>query len=213
MKNYFLILSLVAVLSYVFAAAALAWYIRKFLLEYFITYNTHSKFLYWFSLLPVIGFPTFLVAHFENNKQTKYSEKLHTLGRFAASATISITTIFIILLVFRLMFRVVTGTGPVFIISIIISALLFVWMISDKTGFYVNLVLNLALLAGGLIIVFATKIAGQGGITAFLFAMVLLNVMHLLLLYPVYYFHDFEYTPAEDPDAATAKEFHLFDTP
>jgi hypothetical protein len=211
-QRYFLFIGIITVLSNVCTTLLLGWYLRKFMIEYIITYNNHSKFLYWFSLLPVVGIFAFIIAHFDNSKQAKHSEKLASMAQFAASSTASVTTIFFILLSFRLLFRMISGGEPYFIISLVISVLLFVWMMNDRVGFYVNMTLNLLLLAAGMVIVFATEIGGGGGI-AVLFGIVLLNVIHLVLLYPVYHFHDFEYIPAEDPDAATTKEFHLFDTP
>ena len=84
-------------------------------------------------------------------------------------------------------------------------------MTVDKTGYYVNLVLNLALLTTGVFAVFTIHLTDQH--IGSMFALVLLNCVHLLLVYPVYHIDDFEYVPAEDPEASPNKEFHLIRHP
>jgi hypothetical protein len=206
--RFYLITGFINLLAHIAGALLMAVYIRKFLLEYFITYDIKSKFLYWFSLLPVAGFLSFLVMQMDAGKQVKHSEKLASLGRFAASSSTSVTGVFFFLIFLRLIMRIAEGEAT-FIISLIISILLFVWMTVDKTGFYVNMLLNLVLLIAGVFVVFATSITGE--YFGLLFGMVLLNSVHLILLYPVYHIDDFRYVPAEDPDPSE-REFHLFKT-
>lgn len=210
-NKYMLFITLVTLLTGICAAMLLGWYLRKFMIESMITYNSDSKFLYWFSLLPVVGIFAFIISQFDSKKQVKHSDKVASIGQFAASSTTSVTAVFFILLCARLFFRLISGDATYLVISLFISVLLFAWMINHRLGFYVNMLLNLALLAGGMIVLFTTEIRAAG--IGLLFGLVLLNLTHLVLLYPVYHFHDFEYIPAEDPDKADNKEFHLFDTP
>lgn len=207
--TYYNVTGLINLVASISATILLAWYLRKFLLEFFVTYGIRSKFIYWFSLLPIIGFLSFFVVQWEAVRQTKFRDKLATLGQFAASSTTSITGIFLSLIALRLIMRIAEGE-PMIFIPLIINLLLFIWLMADKTGFYVTLTLNLLLSALGIIATYCSWLTDIKA--ALLFAMVILNMMHLVLLYPVYHFDHFEYTPAEDPDASEAKEFHLFDT-
>jgi hypothetical protein len=206
---YILITGLITVLSYVSYGIFLAWYLRKFMLEYFMSFNIRSKFLYWFSMLPIIGFPAFGVAQVDSSKQEGYNDRVNTIGGFESSGTASVTGIFFFLMAVRFLMRIGMGEGiAVVIIPMGISLFLFIWMMTDKNGFYVSIILNLLALTTGIVLMVTSSISRE--FVIILFPLVLLNLMHLVLLFPVYHFHEFEYIPAEDPDLEKPAGEHLF---
>jgi hypothetical protein len=205
--QYFRITCVIDMLSFIVTAMLLGWYLRKFLLEYFITYNIRSKFLYWFSLMPFIGFLSLLIAQVDTVKQYKYNERLSAIGSFAASSTKSITAIFFTILILRIIFLLDSGE-PVLTISPIVNMLLFIWMTSDKTGYYVNIALTILLLLTGIILLVVNSTTGEA--VHIIFGLMLLNLAHLVLIFPVYHFEEFEYIPAKNPDPDPQEEFGLF---
>lgn len=211
-NEFYLYTSVIHTLSFVAIALFLAWYLRKFVLENFITWNVQSKFLYWLSMVPVIGFIVFVLLQLDNPKQHRYSNKVATIGSFASGSTAAITTIFFIGLFIRLIMRISDG-DITFIVSLILSVLLFIWLMADKTGYYVSL--GLVALALFIIIVagFWLRTTGDlGEEFPLVFALLLFNLVQLILIFPVYHFDQFEYIPAEDPHPEPVGE-HLFPDP
>lgn len=213
-KLYFLFTSILRLLSYTGLAIFLAWYTRKFLLEIFVNYGIHSKFLYWFCFLPILGFFGFLVVQLENIKQDKYSQKLNSIGTFAASSTAGVTGVIFFLMGIRLIIELADGNAA-FIVSAILGAGLFVWMISSKTGYQVSTWLAGAALFILLVLGLTTKGNGyrEQEVYSILFALLLANLVSLVFIYPVYHFEEFQYMPSEDPDPAIQPgdpEFTLF---
>jgi hypothetical protein len=192
-------------LGYVAMAFFFAWYFRKFLLENFISYGVQSKFLYWLSIIPIIGFLAFLILQIDNKRQEGYSKKLTSLERFAAGSTAAVTTVFIILIVIRLIMRL-SGGDKAFILTLSISILLFIWVITSKIGYYVSLALiGIGLL--GLIVVSTVMTMTNDSLVevfAIFFGLLLLNLVQLVFIYPIYHFEEFQYIPGEDPDAKPA---------
>ncbi len=196
LRQYYHIIGIIYILSFVATTLMFVWYLRKFLLEYFISYNISSKFLYWISLFPFIGSFVFAILQLHDTKQGVYEEKVHTIGNFAASSSTAITTIFIIIYFLRLIFRIEGGNG-IFIASIIASFLLFFWFISDRTGYYVILGLTMLVLAGLLVVIFIGH--WETPVIPLAFSLFLFNIIQLVLTFPVYHFEEFEYITAENP--------------
>ena len=83
-------------------------------------------------------------------------------------------------------------------------------MISDKIGYYVYLSICTLALLGVTILVFVGD-WGYGSVAIpIIFALLLYNLAQLLMLFPVYYFSEFEYIPAENPNPEPEGEFRLF---
>lgn len=194
-QNYYRFIGFIDILFFVAIALMHVWYLRKFLLEYFISYNLNSKFLYWLVLIPVIGFIAFAIIQLHDAKQGQYRDKINGIGNFAASSSVAVTAIFIILYLLRLISRIGAGES-IFIVSLIGSLLLFVWFMADKTGYYLIMGLNLLILIVGSAVVFI--IAGRELPIPLIFSLILFNVMLTALTFPVYHFGEFEYIPAEN---------------
>lgn len=188
------------------AALFYAWYMRKFLLEYFITYNIRSKFLYWLLLLPVVGLIAFIIINADAAEQKEYNQKVNTIGQFAASSTAAITTLFFTSYTIRLILSF--GGEAIYIIYCIAIVLLFIWIITSKTGYYVSLGLNMLLLAASIVSVILAK--KDGPPIYLLFPFVLAGAIQLILIFPIYHFEEFEYTPSENPVAEIPGNAHLF---
>lgn len=191
-----------------FAGLALfaAWYLRKFLIETFISYGIHSKFLYWLSLLPVIGFLTFLIVQFDTTKRNRYHEKMDSLGSFASSSTTAVTGVFFLLIIIRLLLRLTDGDRSS-IIGLGIAILLFIWMISSKTGYYAGMIITALGIVTVTVLSFVMDSGSElTGSFAVLYGLLLLQLVQLILIYPVYHFEEFQYIPAEDPDLAIKPE-------
>lgn len=208
MALFYLCISIVSVLSAAGAALFLTWYLRKFLLEYFITFNIPSKFLYWLSLLPVIGFIAFLIIQANTEKQERYHQKTATIGSFAASSAAAVTTLFFIGLFIRLLMQIGEG-DPIFIVSLVISALLFIWLMTDKTGYYVSLVLML--LAVVILMAVGIKFGIAGEEISLPWGLLLFNLAQLIFIYPIYHFDNFLYIPAEIPEPELSSDYILSD--
>lgn len=211
--KYFLFSSFLKLLSYTGLALFLAWYIRKFLLETFVNFGIHSKFLYWFSYLPIIGFFGFLVVQLENMKQEKYSQKVQSLGTFASSSAAGVTGVIFFLMGLRLIVELANGNAA-FIVAAIVGAGLFVWLITSKIGYQVSF----WLVTAGLCILLLMGLTSGASrereqeLYSIMFAFLLANIVSLILIYPVYHFEEFQYMPSEDPNpvAPGDPEFSLF---
>jgi hypothetical protein len=204
---YILIVNSIRLVSFIPAALFLAWYLRKFLLEYFMTYGLRSKFLYWLCLLPVIGTLVFVIAQFNSVKRSNYEEKTMAIGDFAASDSLSVTVIFLFLYTVLLFFGA-RGGDTAFIISLVLTILLFVLFTADSAGYAVNIGLNFFLLTTGVILIILAKWRGPSIPSHF--AQVLFNTMQLILIFPVFYFDQFEYITPEKTEAVKPGELHLF---
>lgn len=203
--RFYLYIGGISVLSFICMALFAVWYVRKLIIETFINFSISSKLVYWLCVLPIIGIFAFAIAQADSTRQKKHSDKLNTMGLFAGSSTAFITGLFFFILFVRFIIRIVDG-DPTYIISLGLSLLLLLWVMTSKTGYYVSLVLaGLALLA----VTIASFIVSSGSIQgelALFFGLLLLNVVQLIFLYPVYHFEEFEYIPAEDPDAPKVPE-------
>jgi amino acid transporter len=188
-------------------ALFIAWYLRKFLIEYFITYGIRSKFLYWLCIVPVIGFIVFAILQADNTRQERHSQKVDSMGDFAGSSNTAITAIFFFAIVIRLIMRI-AGGDQVFIFSLGISILLFIWVISSRMGYYVSLVIAGIGILG---VIVATQLISSDSdsvaeVLGIYFGLLLLYVIQLVFIYPVYHFENFEYIPAEDPVGTPVRE-------
>ncbi len=178
------------------------WYLRKFLLEYFVTYNMTSKLVYWFTLLPGIGFIVWLFC-LQNERAKNFSEKVASINNFAGSGTQAVTTIIVIVMSLRFVFGLAGQTAGVDVFAGILSLLLFVWLINQRSGYYFNLYLSFTLLLILLIVILWGSERRYFVVFCAAFSLVLYNAVQLLLIYPVYHFEDFSYI---DNEAAAADE-------
>ncbi|NOT50740.1 MAG: hypothetical protein HOP10_05640 [Chitinophagaceae bacterium] len=179
----------------IFTMLAIAWYLRKFMLEYFATYNFTSRFLYWFLLLPVIGFFAWLVMLAESRKQENFAERERSIQSFAASKPDGIIVVFIILMVLRFSLAFTYNLPAEFIISTLVSIGLFVWLVRSRTGYYVNLYLNLFLVVLILLLIFLNEASSD---IYLLFPLLLMNTVQLVLIYPAFHFSAFSYLSYEE---------------
>lgn len=207
---YHYLTAILAILSWIAAGLLLAWYLRKFMLEAFVSFGLRSKLIYWLSFLPFIGFLFFAFSIGGARQQQLYIEKKASIEQFANDNPISITFAFLLLVAIRL-FMLLSRSDTIGLISLVITVILFLWMTKQKIGFYVYLYLNLVLLAVGLVAMFFAQWPPQP--TSLLMESVLLGAMQLIYLFPAYHFEEFEYIPAGDPEPGTTEadgEFHLF---
>jgi hypothetical protein len=213
LRKYFIYTSFFSAVSFACLAIFIAWYIRKFLLEVFVSYGIHSKFLYWFSFLPLLGFFGFLVVQLENIKHEKYNQKVSSIGTFAASSTAGVTGIIFFFLGVRLIMQMVAG-DPAYIVSVIISGALFVWLMASTTGYQVSIWLAGVGLFFMILIGLLSKTTSSSTQETYglMYALILANLVSLIFIYPVYHFEEFQYMPSEDPQpiAPGDPEFSLF---
>jgi hypothetical protein len=196
-RKYYLIMGIISIAGAVLLILFIAWYLRRLLLEYFITYNVRSKFLYWLALIPFIGFLSFLFMETNQVKERNYNQKIDTMGNFAGSSTAAISSIAFIALFLRMVFRL-SNTDPAIVLSVVIAAALFTWMIYSTVAYYLNLVVTLLALIAIIVISYITGYVKEEMI--FLIALLLISLSQLVLFLPVYHFDKFLYTPAENPE-------------
>lgn len=187
---------LLSLITTTFLMLATAWYLRKFMLEFFISYNFSSRFLYWFLLLPVLGFFAWLVMLADSDKRYSFKERKKTLEDFSSSSPKSIITVFVILLVLRFLL-IIASAQFASILSLLISVVLFVALISSTGGYYFNLYLNLVLLAFFFLLPLVKINADLG---ALLFPLLLMNVVQIVLIFPALHFEAFDYLSYEEEE-------------
>ena len=179
-----------------FILLAAAWYLRKFLLEFFLTYNFSSRFLYWSLLLPVIGFFVWLVMLADSDRQPEYKQRKKTMEDFAGSSPNGIIVIFIIAIALRLLVSFMAGhTGAVF--TNLITGLFFWLLVSSRTGYYINLYMNFLLLVAFVMLPFFHI---EKDIASIVFPLLLLNTVQLVLIYPTFHFDAFSYTSYDEEE-------------
>jgi hypothetical protein len=175
---------------------AVAWYLRKFLLEYFITYNFTSRFLYWFLLLPGVGFIAWLVMLADSQKQTTFKQRQKSLEDFSAGNTGSIIAVFILLISIRFILSLMAEQWQG-LLTLLVSAVLFAMIVLSRTGYYLNLWLNFLVLA--LLMVFLVTGTNKDS-TVLLYPLLLLNTVQLILIYPAFHFEAFNYLSYEEEE-------------
>jgi hypothetical protein len=184
-----------------------AWYIRKLLLEYFITYNVQSKTLYWLAIIPFLGFLSFLFMETKQVNQQNYKGKVRSISNFAGSSTIAVTIIALVPLILCLVFGI-TGATPFVYISLAIVCLLFTVMTFSRAGYYFTaIIIFLALVA---VLVAAYLSASTIEELSSYYFLLLIGLGQLIMFLPLYHFNKFFYTPAEDPEPETDEPKDLF---
>ena len=206
-RTYLLTIGFISLIGSVLLALFTAWYLRKLLLEYFITYSVQSKFLYWLALVPLIGFLSFLFMETSQARQQSYNEKVTNLGNFAASSTAAITVIAFIGLFFRIVFRLSNMDGTV-AISVVIACLLFTWMIYSQVAYYLNAIVILLALVAIIVYAFISQYIIDDLIG--FFALLVIGLAQLVLFLPVYHFDKFFYTPGENPEPESGQPRDIF---
>jgi hypothetical protein len=202
MKRFNLTIASPQLISFICMALFLAWYLRKFLIEWLTGNDIRSKFLYWLLTIPVIGFFAFIILLFTRQNQQGYRKRLDALTGYADSRSAAITTIIFIALFIRFAFRIAEGEAAS-IISIIISMFLFLWLMTSRAGYYTTLVLTgtafLVVLVLSLVMNIPER-SENAEILPLLNMLLTANLIQLVLIYPVYHFEEFQYIPAEDPE-------------
>jgi hypothetical protein len=184
-----------------------AWYLRRLLLEYFITYNIQSKFLYWLAIIPFFGFLSFLFMERNQVNQQNYKGKVTTIGNFAGSSTTAITIISLAPLILCLVLGL-TGATPFVYISLAIVCLMVILMIFSRAGYYVSaIVIFLALVTVFVVAYLSKTIIEELSIYFFL---LLIGLGQLVMFLPIYHFNKFFYIPAENPEPETDQPKDLF---
>lgn len=193
--QWYYLLSILATIPLMFCAA---WYLRKFMIEYFITWQHSSRLLYWFLLLPVLGFLGWLIMIVDSDKNHTFAERKKTLGDFSSSSKNGIITVFLILLALRLLLTLSTGqVGS--ILAVVLSAALFFAMISSRGGYYLNLYLNLLVMVILLLVLFFGKGAGGDYILLF-YPLILFNMIQIILIFPALHIEAFDYISYEEEE-------------
>lgn len=192
LKWYYL-LSILSTIPLMFCAA---WYLRKFLMEYFMTWQHTSRLLYWFLLLPVVGFFAWLVMLADSDKNHSFAQRKKTLGDFSSSSKNGIITVFLILLGIRLLITLTNGPSST-VITVVLSAALFFAMVSSRGGYYFNFYLNILVMAALLLILLFGKGAGGDYILLF-YPIILFNVLQVILIFPALHIEAFEYISYEE---------------
>lgn len=182
---------LLTVLATVPLLLCTAWYLRKFLVEYFMNWQHTSRLLYWLLILPGIGLFAWLVMLTFGERNRSFEERKKTLGEFAGSTKNGIIAVFSILLGLRLLLTLASGPSAS-ILTVIISAALFFAMVSSRGGYYFNFYLNLAALVAILVYVVTGNESGDG-IMMVLYPLVLFNLVQVVLFFPALHIEAFEY--------------------
>ena len=206
--GYLRLILVMAIPGVILMALFISWYTRKLLLENFIIYNINSKFLYWFSLLPLVGFFAFLVIQTNAKLQVKYKERKAALTAFADNNPSGVTITIFIVLALELLLAFIDGSWPT-IASVVFSGLLFTWLIFDKNAYYTSI----GLTGVSLLVAFAVCPFVKYSIAEkmeLVIPSLLLNLVNLVLLLPVYHIDSFEFTPAEDPEENAGFKGDLF---
>jgi hypothetical protein len=207
---YYYITAGIVMAAYIITGLLLGWYLRKFLLEVFFTYDIKSKFIYWLSFVPLLGFLFVLFTVGPAKQQQLYIEKRSSLVQFAESNSSSVVTAFMVLLVIRLLLTLSDGDA-ISIIFLLVTGVLFFWMSADKTGFYAYFFINLLLLVSGILMMYFSK--KPADLVGAMTGLVLLGTIQLIFVFPIFHFGEFEFIPAEEPAEEahnTDGEFHLF---
>jgi hypothetical protein len=190
LKWYYL-LSLTAVVPLVLAAA---WYLRKFMLEFFISHQQSSRFLYWFLTIPLLGFFGWLFMLADADKNYSYDQRKRSLENFASASREGVVVVFIVLLALRLLLTL-TSAQPAGIITVLISAGLLFALVSSIAGYFLNFYLNLGIMTILLIVV----MAGSGRAEyMILYPLLLFNLAQLTLILPAFHFTAFDYIAYEE---------------
>ncbi|MCX6315667.1 MAG: hypothetical protein NTW29_00130 [Bacteroidetes bacterium] len=192
LKWYYL-LNILSTIPLLFCSA---WYLRKFMMEFFMSWKQTSRLQFWFFLLPVIGFFGWLIMLFDADRNHTFSERKKSLEDFAASSTNGIATIFMIFLGLRLVLTLSNGPANA-ILTVGVSAALFYFMLNSSTGYYVNLYLNIFVLGILLLVLFFGKGAGLEFILL-LYPLILFNVLQVIMIFPALHIDAFDYISYEE---------------
>jgi hypothetical protein len=197
---------LITLLFTPFFLFALAWYLRKFLLEFFISYNFTSRFLYWFLLLPGLGFLAWLVILTDSNKQTAFKQRQQSIEKFSADSSFSIVVVFTVLIILQFILSIAAEQWQV-IFPLIVTAVFFAMMVISRTGYYFNLWFNFVVLA---IFTIFLVIGTKKDITPLFYPLVLLNTVQLILIMPAFHFGAFNYISYENDENLRQQDQDLF---
>ena len=189
---------LFVIISNIILQIGAAWYLRKFLLEYFCTYNFSSRFLYWFLQLPVIGFIAWLVMLADSDRQETFKERERSITAFSNNSPNSIVAVFIVLLTLRLLLTLASGQWQG-ILAILVSAGLFAALVTSRTGYYLNLYLNL-LIVTVLILVLTFGNNRRIEPIVLILPIIILNMIQLYMSYPAFHFEAFSYIAYEEEE-------------
>lgn len=174
-----------------------AWYLRKFLLEYFMSYNIHSRFVYWLLILPGIGFIAWVVL-LTNERSKTFTEKVAAINNFASSSPQGVVIITVILMIFQILFNLSNGIVGGSILVLIIGFTLFFWMVNRRSGYYFNLYLTLSLLAILFVYIFFVAKRNEFSLLSVLVSVLVFNAAQLVMIYPVFHYEDFTYLNEEE---------------
>jgi len=176
----------------------LAWYQRKLILEVFIARGIHSKVIYWFTLLPIIGIMAWLLILNGHPRQTEQEDGLKTAEQTHTKPLLFITIVMLLLQGYLLY----NTSGSILVFAVVGggASLLFIWYSTQPSGYWFYLGTNFFLLAftlgfclyhswgnGEFPAGFPGRSWGQ------LVTLLLFGIVQLLLLLPVYHPQLFEY--------------------
>jgi len=205
--DYILISGAISIIGSIGLSLYSAWYLRRLLLEYFITYNVRSKFLYWLAIVPLLGVLSFLFMETKQVKPQNYKEKVNTIEKIAGSSTLAITIISFFILLLRYILELSGNSLQVYFTLAIIS-LLFTWIIFSRIGYYITGGIILASMVG-ILYKSNTAIHFDEEWMAY-YGVLVIGLSQLVMFFLVYHFSKFFYTPAEDPDPESAQSQDLF---
>jgi hypothetical protein len=185
------------ILSFLFVLPlylAVAWYLRKFMLEYFATYNITSRFLYWFLLLPGIGFIAWLVANADTQQQKTFEARELSIKKFSTAPIDGIIGLYVVFILIRIIFGVTNHLNGAFIVVILLSAGIFFWMVKSIIGYYFNLWVTILFFCLILLMLLTdTREASY----YLLYPLLFMNAVQLFLVLPAFHFDAFSYLSYE----------------
>lgn len=173
---------------------AAAWYLRKFLLEFFFSHNVHSRFLMWFTQWPILGFFGWLGVVGQGDKLPDFKSRHNTLQRFDDAGPNSVSTVMMVLLGIRLLLAIATGS-PESILTNILSAAMLFWLISSVNGYYFNVYGTCFLLA---VVLLIPLINSNKSEILIYFPLLMLNLGQMIMVHPVLHFSSFNYMSYEE---------------
>ncbi len=191
------------------------WYLRKFILEYFISYSITSRFVYWLTLIPVIGLFVWVIMLLTTERKQKPIEKMYAINDLAASESRAVTVIFVIGMLIQFCYVLSVTRSPVPLFFLIADAGMFLWMIASKPGYQVTLWLRITCFASLIIFLFLKSPERDTiAYATFIYPFLLLSIFQLMMIFPVYHFDTFAYISGDfenQPTPSTGDRLTEFD--
>lgn len=174
--------------------AAAAWYLRKFLLEFFFSHGVSSRFLMWFTQWPLLGFFGWLGVIGQGEKRHDFKSRRTVLESFDANGPNNVATVMMVLVGLRLLLSLFSGSPETIITGILSAAMLF-WLINSISGYQFNLYAVCFVM--GLLLVLPLFNTDRAELLIY-YPLLALNLAQIIMVHPVLHFGSFNYISYEE---------------